>query len=165
MNTIEEFLSHNLNYKALVNKEGDAYEVIIYHWNEEDLDGDGKPTWERIAGPFPVENLPAAEALAKTQLADLAGETEDIEIDESVTAVIESENKNALALKAMEQAAEMKSNLLATMSHEIRTPMQSVFGFLELIAEEKPEQKILDMVESLQEATKRIKENKEIIQK
>jgi signal transduction histidine kinase/CheY-like chemotaxis protein len=63
-----------------------------------------------------------------------------------VTAIIESEKKNAEALKAMEQAAEMKSNLLATMSHEIRTPMQSVFGFLELIAEEKPEQKILDMV-------------------
>lgn len=63
-----------------------------------------------------------------------------------ISKIIESENKNALALTAMEQAAEMKSNLLATMSHEIRTPMQSVFGFLELIAEENPEQKILDMV-------------------
>lgn len=63
-----------------------------------------------------------------------------------ITAIIESESRNALALRAMEQAAEMKSNLLATMSHEIRTPMQAVFGFLELIAEEKPEQKILDMV-------------------
>jgi len=63
-----------------------------------------------------------------------------------ITTIVESEKKNALALTAMEQAAEMKSNLLATMSHEIRTPMQSVFGFLELIAEEKPEQKILDMV-------------------
>ena len=63
-----------------------------------------------------------------------------------ITTVVESEQKNLLAFQAMEQAAEMKSNLLATMSHEIRTPMQSVFGFLELIAEEKPEQKILDMV-------------------
>jgi signal transduction histidine kinase/CheY-like chemotaxis protein len=63
-----------------------------------------------------------------------------------ITTIIESQNRNALALKAMEKAAEMKSNLLATMSHEIRTPMQAVFGFLELIAEEKPEQKILDMV-------------------
>lgn len=63
-----------------------------------------------------------------------------------ITAIVESEQKNADALKAMEAAAEMKSNLLATMSHEIRTPMQSVFGFLELIAEEKPDQKILDMV-------------------
>ena len=63
-----------------------------------------------------------------------------------ISKVIESEQKNTAALLSMEAAAEMKSNLLATMSHEIRTPMQSVFGFLELIAEEKPEQKILDMV-------------------
>jgi len=63
-----------------------------------------------------------------------------------ISQIVKSENKNAAALLSMEAAAEMKSNLLATMSHEIRTPMQSVFGFLELIAEEKPEQKILDMV-------------------
>ena len=63
-----------------------------------------------------------------------------------ISASVESERQNADALEAMEQAAMMKANLLATMSHEIRTPMQSVFGFLELIAEEKPEQKILDMV-------------------
>ena len=31
---------------------------------------------------------------------------------------------------------EMKSSFLATMSHEIRTPMQSVYGLLELIADE-----------------------------
>jgi two-component system sensor histidine kinase/response regulator len=43
---------------------------------------------------------------------------------------------------------EMKANLLATMSHEIRTPMQSVFGFLELIAEEKPNDKIMGMVDT-----------------
>lgn len=63
-----------------------------------------------------------------------------------ITQVVESEAKHAQALQSMEAAAQMKSNLLATMSHEIRTPMQSVFGFLELIAEEKLEQKILDMV-------------------
>jgi len=90
MNTIEEYVSHNLNYKAIVNKEGDAFEVNVYHWNEEELDSDGKPTWERIAGPFPVENLPAAEALAQTTLADLAGEAADLEVDESVNTVIES---------------------------------------------------------------------------
>lgn len=90
MNTIEEYVSHNLNYKAIVNREGGAFEVNVYHWNEEELDGDGKPTWERIAGPFPVENLPAAKALAQTTLADLAGEAEDIEVDDSVNTVIES---------------------------------------------------------------------------
>ncbi len=49
-------------------------------------------------------------------------------------------------------AAEMKSNFLATMSHEIRTPMQSVFGLLELIAEEKPTQRIADMVGTARES-------------
>jgi signal transduction histidine kinase/DNA-binding response OmpR family regulator/HPt (histidine-containing phosphotransfer) domain-containing protein len=63
-----------------------------------------------------------------------------------ISQVIESEKRTRDAMKSLEAVAEMKSNLLATMSHEIRTPMQSVFGFLELIAEEKPEQKILDMV-------------------
>lgn len=90
MNTLEEYLSHNLNYKAIVNQIGDAYEVLVYTWNEEELDSSGKPTWERIAGPFPVENLPSAEALAQAQLADLAGETEDTDIDDSVIAMIES---------------------------------------------------------------------------
>ena len=35
--------------------------------------------------------------------------------------------------------AEMKSNFLATMSHEIRTPMQTIYGILELIADERPQ--------------------------
>jgi CheY-like chemotaxis protein/nitrogen-specific signal transduction histidine kinase len=43
--------------------------------------------------------------------------------------------------------AELKSNFLATMSHEIRTPMQTIYGLLELIAEEKPETKIKTMVD------------------
>ena len=42
----------------------------------------------------------------------------------------------------------MKSNFLATMSHEIRTPMQSVYGFLELISEEKPPAAIQNMVDT-----------------
>lgn len=43
--------------------------------------------------------------------------------------------------------AEMKSNFLATMSHEIRTPMQAIFGLLELIGEEKPNDRIQGMVD------------------
>lgn len=48
--------------------------------------------------------------------------------------------------------AEMKSNFLATMSHEIRTPMQSIFGLLELIGDEKPSEKVAEMVETAQGA-------------
>ena len=48
--------------------------------------------------------------------------------------------------------AEMKSNFLATMSHEIRTPMQTIFGILELIADERPSQNIAEMVGTAQGA-------------
>ncbi|MDD9901305.1 MAG: response regulator [Alphaproteobacteria bacterium] len=51
------------------------------------------------------------------------------------------ENDEISALKKAEAEAramaEMKSHFLATMSHEIRTPMQSVYGLLELIADEQ----------------------------
>ncbi|HOO49890.1 MAG TPA: response regulator [Alphaproteobacteria bacterium] len=42
---------------------------------------------------------------------------------------------------------QMKSNLLATMSHELRTPMQSVFGFLELMLLENPNEKMKEMID------------------
>ncbi len=48
--------------------------------------------------------------------------------------------------------AEMKSNFLATMSHEIRTPMQTIFGLLELIGDEKPSERISEMVGTAQSA-------------
>ena len=49
--------------------------------------------------------------------------------------------------------AEMKSNFLATMSHEIRTPMQTIYGILELIADEKPAENIAEMVRTAQTAS------------
>lgn len=51
------------------------------------------------------------------------------------------------AVKEADAIAEMKSNFLATMSHEIRTPMQTIYGLLELISDEKPEEKIQSMVD------------------
>lgn len=51
------------------------------------------------------------------------------------------------AVKNADAVAEMKSNFLATMSHEIRTPMQTIYGLLELISDEKPEDKIQSMVD------------------
>lgn len=42
--------------------------------------------------------------------------------------------------------ADMKSSFLATMSHEIRTPMQSVYGLLELIADEDINDNVKEMV-------------------
>lgn len=48
--------------------------------------------------------------------------------------------------------AQQKSNFLATMSHEIRTPMQTIYGILELIAAEKPDDKIATMIKTAQGA-------------
>lgn len=48
--------------------------------------------------------------------------------------------------------AQMKSNFLATMSHEIRTPMQTIYGLLELIADENPSESIAEMVGTAQGA-------------
>ncbi len=74
----------------------------------------------------------------------------------------DKDNKDDLAQKAIEKLqravaeadamAGMKSNFLATMSHEIRTPMQSIYGLLELIADEKPDEKIASMVATAQES-------------
>lgn len=47
-----------------------------------------------------------------------------------------------------------KSNFLATMSHEIRTPMQTIYGLLELIADEKPSENIAHMVHTAQDAAR-----------
>lgn len=58
----------------------------------------------------------------------------------------EEEERLQHAVEAADATAEMKSNFLATMSHEIRTPMQSVYGLLELIGEEKPDARIMSMV-------------------
>lgn len=48
--------------------------------------------------------------------------------------------------------ADMKANFLATMSHEIRTPMQTIYGLLELMADEKPDARILSMIATSQTA-------------
>ncbi len=54
--------------------------------------------------------------------------------------------------------AQQKSNFLATMSHEIRTPMQTIYGLLELIAAEKPDERIHSMVTTAQEASSNLLE-------
>lgn len=64
-----------------------------------------------------------------------------------ISASKEAEGKLLQQVQEADAAAEMKANFLATMSHEIRTPMQAVYGLLELIGEEKPEQKIRSMVD------------------
>lgn len=59
----------------------------------------------------------------------------------------ESEAQLRQAVQEADALAQMKSNFLATMSHEIRTPMQAIYGLLELIREEKPDERVTDMVD------------------
>lgn len=56
------------------------------------------------------------------------------------------------AVAQADELAQQKSNFLATMSHEIRTPMQTIYGLLELIIAEKPDENISSMVGTAQSA-------------
>ncbi len=56
------------------------------------------------------------------------------------------------AVAQADELAQQKSNFLATMSHEIRTPMQTIYGLLELISAEKPDENISAMVQTAQSA-------------
>ena len=64
----------------------------------------------------------------------------------------EHEEQLIAAVEKADAMADMKSNFLATMSHEIRTPMQTIYGLLELIADERPGERIGDMVSTAQSA-------------
>jgi signal transduction histidine kinase/CheY-like chemotaxis protein len=67
-----------------------------------------------------------------------------------VSASREEQERLQAEVEKADAMAEMKSNFLATMSHEIRTPMQTIYGLLELIADEKPDAKIATMVRTAQ---------------
>ncbi|MGB4107267.1 MAG: response regulator [Alphaproteobacteria bacterium] len=69
-----------------------------------------------------------------------------------ISATKEHEEELIAAVEKADAMAEMKSNFLATMSHEIRTPMQTIYGLLELIADERPDERISVMVGIAQSA-------------
>jgi two-component system sensor histidine kinase/response regulator len=69
-----------------------------------------------------------------------------------ISATKEHEEELIAAVEKADAMAEMKSNFLATMSHEIRTPMQTIYGLLELIADERPDERISAMVGTAQSA-------------
>lgn len=69
-----------------------------------------------------------------------------------ISAAKEHEKELLAAVEKADAMADMKANFLATMSHEIRTPMQTIYGLLELMADEKPDTKIASMVGTAQNA-------------
>ncbi len=84
---LEEIMSNSLNYKAAIFETEETparFESIVYYWNEDLKDDEGNPLWERVAGPFIVDNMEAAKHLAQKHLNLMAGEVEDESIDESL---------------------------------------------------------------------------------
>lgn len=72
----------NENYKAsitrLEHKDKDPeFEVIIYRWSEENLDDEGRNLWERLAGPFILDQEEQAYIIAQEQLQLFTGEAPD----------------------------------------------------------------------------------------
>lgn len=103
----------------------------------------GPAIWFMIAGlleyplSFPIPFVPFPLSLSGPSMT------------ENQIAQIEELQKKVAEADAL---AQMKSNFLATMSHEIRTPMQTIYGLLELIADEKPGENVAAMVRRAQDA-------------
>lgn len=134
----------------------DTDKILGYKFHEAWPHADGKKLVECLKSPSPPESfmIPTVTDDGETRWISF-GITQDIWEDESchtlwatdISANKEAEQKLQAEVERADALADMKSNFLATMSHEIRTPMQTIYGLLELIADEKPEQKIGDMLD------------------
>jgi two-component system sensor histidine kinase/response regulator len=105
----------------------------------------------RSTTPPGIWTLPVDEAAARWATLTIAQDMFDGEPCFTLWATDISASKKAegrlrQAVQEADAIADMKANFLATMSHEIRTPMQAIYGLLELIGEEKPDDKIRTMV-------------------
>lgn len=90
---IQENTSRNLNYKSIIYETESTppqFETVIYRWNEAELDEEGRPLWERVAGPFIVDDFSAAEHFAAKHLSLMAGEVADESVDDNLTEEVKS---------------------------------------------------------------------------
>ena len=99
---VKEIVSHNMSYKAVVYDIGDdkttSFEVAVYTWKEEDKKE--MPIWERIGGPFVLDNIDAAERVAQENLSLLSGEMPDTNVEAALSQLIKdhSGDQNAAFL-------------------------------------------------------------------
>ena len=85
---IKELNSLSLNFKTVVLADGKNFLVETYQWNELNLDDNGVPVWERVSGPFSMENLEQALDFSQENLNLMAGEIPDKNISEAETSQV-----------------------------------------------------------------------------
>jgi PAS domain S-box-containing protein len=69
-----------------------------------------------------------------------------------ITLKKEYEEKQKHIIAELKEAADAKSNFLATMSHEIRTPMNAVLGFIQILLRKEDDPKKLKMLNTINES-------------
>ncbi len=85
LNILEEFHSFGGDHKALIQKTEDAkFSVLIYQWNDQKLDKDGLPVWEKVSGPFILDNEIEAKKNAQENLELFSLEIIDEAIDKNL---------------------------------------------------------------------------------
>ncbi len=72
-------LAENENYKAIINQLKEKFEINIYHWSDV-IDDDEKFLWERVAGPFILDDIDQANKQAQIQLDLFSGEERDLTV-------------------------------------------------------------------------------------
>jgi two-component system, sensor histidine kinase and response regulator len=89
----------------------------------------------------------------RTQPTTILGEKGHFFWVNDITDTKQSEINARREAELADAAAQAKSNFLATMSHEIRTPLQTIFGMLELMTEENPTDKQLEMINAVKHSS------------
>lgn len=81
-NIIEELFSRGSEHKAIIQEhDTQRLAVSVYELNAEQLDPDGIPMWERVAGPIVVDDETSAKAQANQHLALFSLEIPDPHIE------------------------------------------------------------------------------------
>lgn len=83
--TVSEFHAFGGNHKAVIQKnEDDKFTSLVYEWNEDKLDDEGRPLWEKVAGPFVLDTREEAEKNAQENLEIFSFEIPDLAVEKTL---------------------------------------------------------------------------------